>query len=145
MFCGFYSGQNPSRLAVRVGSSTRETGGVLYDVSRIVMHPSFVDLPILIDNDYSLMELSKEITFTRAVQPIPLPSSSERPQTNESCLVSGWGITENDKISNVLRIVRVPIANKRKCNQNYRGKMILTQRMICAGYDNGGKDGEKYK
>lgn len=37
-----------------------------------------------------------------------------------------------------LRAAVVPIANQDYCNKQYKGK--ITPRMICAGYEEGGKD-----
>lgn len=49
------------------------------------------------------------------------------------------GATHNPNESNKqLRAANVPIANQEYCNTQYNG--IITDRMICAGYEAGGKD-----
>lgn len=52
--------------------------------------------------------------------------------------VSGWGLTyeESTTLSRELRMVEVPIVNQEVCQTIY----TLTNRMICAGWTNGGKD-----
>lgn len=56
--------------------------------------------------------------------------------TNEYFLI---GETQNANESNdMVRAARVPTVNQAKCNQEYNGG--ITDRMICAGYDEGGKD-----
>lgn len=49
------------------------------------------------------------------------------------------GETKNQSESNeVLRAVIVPIVNQEYCNRLHKG--AITDQMICAGYDEGGKD-----
>lgn len=40
-----------------------------------------------------------------------------------------------------LRVVRVPIVNREKCTELYKGFNNITESMICAGLDKGEKDG----
>lgn len=58
------------------------------------------------------------------------------------CLVSGWGDKKRIMIlrKTELRAVEVPIINQNKCNNNYKMYGGITPRMICAGFDKGGKD-----
>lgn len=59
-------------------------------------------------------------------------------------MVSGWGATQgtsNDgSDQSQLRAVNIPIYNRAKCNKKYRAYGGITLRMICAGYETGGKD-----
>lgn len=52
-------------------------------------------------------------------------------------LVSGWGTMENGHTSDVLRHTRVPLVSDQTCRSVYSG---LTENMICAGYEAGGRD-----
>lgn len=95
-----------------------------------------------IDYDYSLLELVEKINFTDSVQPIRLPSVFDKIRDGSICLVTGWGNTMNTSESrDSLRGANVPIVNQRKCSQQYMRYGGITGRMICAGYDRGGKDG----
>lgn len=40
--------------------------------------------------------------------------------------------------SEILQMVQVPILNQQHCNKQYKGR--ITDQMICAGYEKGGKD-----
>lgn len=56
-----------------------------------------------------------------------------------SCVVSGWGFTEEGgEKSGVLHFVTVPIIKKPICNEAYEG--MIKDGMICAGYMGGGRD-----
>uniref|UniRef100_A0AAG5DUS1 Peptidase S1 domain-containing protein n=1 Tax=Anopheles atroparvus TaxID=41427 RepID=A0AAG5DUS1_ANOAO len=56
-------------------------------------------------------------------------------------LVSGWGSTHNpDESALVLRAATVPLANHERCSEVYLGYGGVTESMICAGYEEGGKD-----
>lgn len=106
-------------------------------VKRVVIHERWSFRTI--DFDYSLLELSEPVTFSEQVQPIELPSVDEVILDESACQVSGWGNTKNSSESNeVLREATVPIVNQAKCNKTYNNR--ITPRMICAGYDEGGKD-----
>lgn len=63
------------------------------------------------------------------------------------CSVSGWGTTDDNnpyKLSDILRVVTVPIINRNVCENSYLYHKI-TPRMICAGnYEQGGKDCKKF-
>lgn len=62
-------------------------------------------------------------------------------KTSALAVVSGWG-TERFKGSAplFLRQVEVPLITNTLCNILYRGQ--VTDRMFCAGYLEGGKDGK---
>lgn len=79
--------------------------------------------------------------FDDSKQSLPLPDQDEVIEDGTNCIVSGSGETLNqtepwDELHEVL----VPIWNHTKCAKVYR--TWLTPRMICAGYENGGKDGK---
>lgn len=60
-------------------------------------------------------------------------------QQRTKMVVSGWGTTQNANESNeVLRAAVVPTVNQLRCNIQYKGG--ITQRMLCAGYAEGGID-----
>lgn len=131
---GFTSGV----LYVRAGATHKYHEGVLVEVKRFSAHPKFK--PQLLDFDFALLELSTPLKFSDTIRSIPLPDFGDAAIENGTrCLVSGWGETQNTNESDVvLRGAEVPIVGQKKCNRVYEGK--ITTRMICAGYDNGGKD-----
>lgn len=59
----------------------------------------------------------------------------------DKAIVTGWGaIREGGPVSSVLREVIVPIISNAECrNMKYPARKI-TDNMLCAGYQQGGKD-----
>lgn len=56
-------------------------------------------------------------------------------------MVTGWGNTQSATESRLkLRGAEVPIVNQEKCEEAYKRYGGITARMICAGFDQGGKD-----
>lgn len=58
------------------------------------------------------------------------------------CQVSGWGYTSatSGKASDTLRSVKLPIISAHRCNSSASYSGHITNNMICAGFNNGGKD-----
>merc|ERR1719189_2328308 len=56
------------------------------------------------------------------------------------CTVTGWGTTtEGGSLARVLQKVDVPVVSDEHCRDSY-GQSDITDSMICAGLDQGGKD-----
>lgn len=124
---------------VRIGSSENNQGGTLHKVKRIIQHKQFSSRTV--DFDFSLLELTQPIQFNETAQPIALPGVQDRVKDNTTCLVSGWGDTKSwSDPRNKLRGAEVPIVNQQKCLKAYRRFGGITPRMVCAGFDKGGKD-----
>lgn len=133
------SGQRPNNLKIRVGSTRHASDGVVHTVKRIVQHQNFSYQTI--DWDYSLLELDSDISLSQSAQPVNLPAQSERIADKTECLVTGWGTTQSVSESrDRLRAALVPIVNQKKCARAYQKIGTITDRMICAGYDKGGRD-----
>lgn len=125
---------------MRIGSSTHQNDGILIDVKEIVQHQNFSYQNI--DWDYSLIRLNESVDFDESKTAILLPETNEVIEDKASCAVTGWGNTQNATESrNVLRKADVPIVNQVKCSQAYKNYGGVTARMLCAGLEEGGKDG----
>lgn len=137
------SSQPVDLLTIRVGTSTHAEGGLSMAVERIEQHKQFNYSNI--DFDFSLIKLSKPLNFSDSVQPVKLPSIFEKIRDGTLCLVTGWGNTANVSESrNNLRGAEVPVVNQRKCSNDYARYGGVTPRMLCAGYEKGGKDGNGF-
>lgn len=89
-----------------------------------------------------MLKLAQTLSFSASVQPIKLARIIEKIPDGSMCLVTGWGNTKNATESrNNLRGAKVPIVNQKKCFEAYSKYGGVTPRMICAGYEIGGKDG----
>ncbi|XP_052899024.1 trypsin-1-like [Anopheles moucheti] len=132
-------GSSPSSLTVRVGSSEHASGGKVAHVAHVLQHPSYDGSTT--DFDYSLLELKDELTFSDEVQPVALPEQDEAVKDGTMTTVSGWGNTQSaDESNDVLRAANVPTVSQKKCNKAYKQFGGVTDRMLCAGYQKGGKD-----
>ncbi|XP_055546698.1 trypsin-1-like [Wyeomyia smithii] len=132
-------GASVSNLKVRVGSSQHASGGTLIAVSRIVQHTKYNSRTI--DYDFSLLQLKKAIKLGNTSKVIKLPEQNESTADGTSCEVTGWGNTQNVNESRQnLRSARVPVVNQQDCNRSYSLYGGVTDRMICAGLQEGGKD-----
>lgn len=134
------------RMQVRLGEfdldhndGTEQT----FNVHQIIVHPAF-DRPSL-DHDIALIQLSSPATYDSWVRPIrPAP-------TNWPCLAdkmavaTGWGALYSGGPSpSKLQQVSVPILTNSQCEAWYDEAVApsdwITDNMICAGYQEGGKD-----
>ncbi|XP_058822831.1 trypsin-1-like [Topomyia yanbarensis] len=132
-------GASASSIRVRVGSSMHASGGKVIAVGRIVQHPQFNYS--IIDYDYSLLQLRKAIVLGDNSQAIELPKQDEAIEDGSLCVVSGWGNTQSATESRAnLRAAYVPSVNQQECDQSYTNFGGVTDRMICAGFREGGKD-----
>nr|AAU06120.1 trypsinogen [Takifugu rubripes] len=105
-------------------------------VDAIYWHQSY-DYTTL-DYDIMLLKLAHPVTQNQYVKPVALPKAC--PEAGDKCTVSGWGNIYSDDVFNPfnLQCVEVPILSDKECDNSYPGK--ITERMVCAGYLEGGKD-----
>ncbi|XP_052047345.1 mast cell protease 4-like [Apodemus sylvaticus] len=67
-------------------------------------------------SDIMLLKLQKKAQLTRAVDVIPLPSSSDFIKPGKMCWAAGWGRTGvNEALSDTLREVELKIMDKKAC------------------------------
>lgn len=131
-------GQSPSSLSVRAGSTYRGTGGQVIGVDRIDQHPGYD--PETTDYDVSVLELSTPITLGPGAQPVTLPAPGKELPDGTMATVSGWGtVAEGGSLPVRLQRVSVPKYNTEECRASY-GAGAITDRMVCHGYREGGKD-----
>ena len=108
-----------------------------FSAKKIIIHPEY-NKKIQADFDFALIQLNSDSRF----EPIEMnPSEIEIQNEERSIMVTtaGWGYTqEGGDVSNTLMKVQVPLVSPKRCEAAYRGK--ITDRMICAGLDKGGKD-----
>jgi len=106
-------------------------------VKRVIPHPQYNESST--DYDFALLELAQDSKY----EPISLNTAEiEIPMTGSPIMatVAGWGVTKENSYSlpDLLQKVDVPLVSHTVCNKDYRGS--ITDRMICAGYEQGGKD-----
>ncbi|XP_039476268.1 granzyme K-like [Oreochromis aureus] len=89
------------------------------------------------DNDLMLLKLKEPVLKTRAVQWLEFGDTVRDPAAGSTCLVAGWGVTENNRTSDVLMSVNVTVVDRQTCNScdYYNHRPEITRDMICAGSD----------
>ncbi|XP_039658092.1 granzyme A-like [Perca fluviatilis] len=106
-------------------------------VKRLVPHPCYDATDNV--NDLMLVKLDKPVKQTNTVKVLKLGNTVKDPAAGTSCLVAGWGKTNNVKqqMSDVLMSVNVTVIDRVKCNspEYYGLKPVITSSMICAGSD----------
>ncbi|XP_039992204.1 serine protease 33 [Xiphias gladius] len=97
--------------------------------------------------DLALVQLSSPVTWSDHVRPVCLPTSSTLFPSGMLCSVTGWGNIRDDvPLPGVgtLQEVQVPIISKSSCQEMYQmnptEQVDILYDMICAGYQEGGKD-----
>ncbi|KAI3365681.1 hypothetical protein L3Q82_010758 [Scortum barcoo] len=97
--------------------------------------------------DVALVHLSTPVTWSDYVQPICLPDSGTLFPDGMECYVTGWG-NIRDEVAlpgiGTLQQVNVPIISQSSCQEMYQTdpteQVNILYDMICAGYQEGGKD-----
>ncbi|XP_068231252.1 transmembrane protease serine 9-like [Palaemon carinicauda] len=120
------------------GTTTETSVTEKRDVSQIIVHPQYSSKTF--DNDMALLKLSSPISFPsdNKIAPVCLPDAGNA-YDNVDAIITGWGTTSaGGSQSYNLQEVTVPTMTNSKCQQSYGSS--ITNNMICAGLDAGGKD-----
>ncbi|XP_020711972.2 transmembrane protease serine 9-like [Athalia rosae] len=126
-------------LQIRVGSSSINSGGRLHSVSRVISYENFTEADY--KNDVSVIEVYYPIEFGAAVQPVELAYSDFTLPDDTMLDVSGWGrLYDGGSQPDLLQVVSVPLINRTYCAAVFAGAAEITDKMICAGYKEGGRD-----
>ncbi|KAK6636065.1 hypothetical protein RUM43_009717 [Polyplax serrata] len=116
-------------LNVRVGSSNMYVGGQSITVRNYSIHQKFSR--VTVDYDVGVITLKTPLNFTSLIQPLKL--AEKEPKHGQEVRVSGWGyVKEIGPTSRKLQSVTVKLVGRETCENNYRGRFQVTDRMICA-------------
>lgn len=108
-----------------------------YLVDKIVAHKEYDRR--MYRNDVAIIKLASKVIFNRKTKPICLPPSNLVLE-GQSAYVAGWGTTvHGGSKSDILLEVLVPVWKANECKAAYN-QIPISDRQICAGYKNGGKD-----
>ncbi|XP_026479568.1 trypsin-1-like [Ctenocephalides felis] len=126
-------------LFVVTGSTKLSHNSTRFEVEDIIKHESYD--PILVENDVAIIKIKGEFQYSNKTAPI-LVRNQETLKPDTSCLVSGWGTT-NEAIklpSEHLMKVEVNIVEKAQCSKLFAGISSITEAMLCASFPGGGRD-----
>ncbi|KAF7659521.1 hypothetical protein LDENG_00295790 [Lucifuga dentata] len=114
-------------------------------VKRIVIPSGYVEPHE--GKDVALVQLSNPVTWSDYIRPICLPTSRALFPDGMQCYVTGWGHIRHDvPLPGVgtLQEVQVPLISQSSCQAMYQqhptDKVNILYDMICAGFQQGGKD-----
>jgi len=128
-----YGDEDSGKFSIRVGEHDRwkeEGTEVDIKVSKVIRHPQFDHHTY--NNDIALLKLERPIKFNRYVSPVCLPQKDVPAGTK--CFVTGWGQTEHEGLSHILKQGRLPVVTNKECwiHNNHRHHPVYDG-MICAG------------
>lgn len=132
--------QSPSAMKIVVGLHDQKNlaGTETFTAKKIIAHPKFNRTTL--DYDYALIELSGDSSFrTAELNTQEIDTSGGVPFMVST---SGWGTTSEGSYSlpNILNKVDLPLVSQATCNVKSVYDGSITDRMLCAGYPQGGKD-----
>ncbi|XP_025409654.1 atrial natriuretic peptide-converting enzyme isoform X2 [Sipha flava] len=136
-----------SEWTIQLGMTRRHSHsffGRKVKVEKIIRHEMYNNGPVQHDHDIALFKLSEKLTFHEFLLPVCLPTPNMVLKTNISCTVIGWGRRnglEGADYEPTVNEVQVPVLDRDLCNAWLKQKDVnITKGMICAGYEQGGKD-----
>jgi len=107
-------------------------------VNSLILHENYDSYTV--ENDICLLELGEKVTMGEHVGLIALPDPMEEYEAGTMCTVTGWGaLSEGGSLGDTLQKVDVPVVSDEECRAAY-GQADVADSMICAGFDQGGKD-----
>ncbi|XP_011341020.1 trypsin-1 isoform X2 [Ooceraea biroi] len=131
-----------NKLSVRIlehdWNTTSEADTQEYKVEKTIKHSGYSTTNY--NNDIALIKLAHPIKFQGSMRPACLP---DRVKTfaGEKGIVTGWGaVKEGGSVSPSLLEVDVPILSNAECRNTKYPSRRITDNMMCAGYQKGGKD-----
>jgi len=143
-FDGGSSGPTHIRAGDTDISSSNDGSGIDISIGRVINHPGWNSRTL--DNDISIIKLSRPLSYSRSVRWACLPSAFQKRNltstlTNPNPTIIGWGSTRTGGNSETrLRQVRVPMVTQNYCSRAYEnvGQVNIGDTKICAGV--GGRD-----
>lgn len=118
----------------------REEGSQDFDVNNIFVHPDYNSTKLRAD--VAIIILANSVSITEFVRPVCLWNEQDISLQNiiqRDGVVVGWGLDENSKTAEMLKMVKMPIVDQQKClwsNPSFFPQ-FTSETTFCAGYKNG--------
>lgn len=104
-----------------------------------ISHPNYDSNRV--NNDFALIHLSRDVTFSNSIAPVCLPKSSSSNFDNKVAIVTGWGtLYQNGPQPRILNEVNVNVITNRACTASDTAYTAsdISGNMLCA--EGPGKD-----
>ena len=132
----------PENVIVTASTNRLDGSGQRRNIKRIVLRADYNRWTK--DNDIALLEMFTPLKLDKITSSIELvtPELASRLLIKDADVtVTGWGFTrENGTVVRDLRYVDVKMVDRDFCNAPLSYNGLITDNMICAGVDAGGKD-----
>lgn len=133
----FAIGKRYSNITIRTDD---EPDAKTFDVKRIYRHPMYLDNLGNYGQDIVLVELNEIIQLDENIHPICIDwDGIDSVTANQSGILAGMGVTENDTFSEVVRMASLKIVSTEDCikKQPKDFQKFITFTTFCAGLENG--------
>jgi len=135
-------GKTPDDIDLIIGAHDLEvtSAAVFGNIVSIDLHPDF-DEAAPFDSDLALLELQEAVDGP-TLNLVDEASMGQLPM-GTPFTVTGWGnrSSSGEDLSPLLQQVNVPLVDNGLCQDAYdEVSVTITDRMLCAGYESGGKD-----
>lgn len=126
------------KVIIGLHDRTDQKNAEVIKPSKIVAHPKYNSTTT--DYDFALIQLSSNSKYTPVKINIDEIDIPEKDAGEIISTTAGWGTTSEgaSTLPKMLQKVDVPLVTHNACDKAYSNK--ITDRMICAGLDAGGKD-----
>ena len=125
--------EKAENINVLVGATDLIKDGTRKKIKRIIVHPDFSETTA--NNDIALLELETKTNVST------IKVADRDVATGTLATVVGWGALNKDTtaLPSELYEVELPLVDRQVCKALY-GSTEFTNEMLCAGYDQGGRD-----
>ena len=122
-------------LGVHNHKLSEETGRILVKVKYIYIHPDWDAYSESFDADIAVLELVREVGYNKFIRPICIPDINSEVGKFSRGIAVGFGITENDTISDIANKLKIPIYDHEKCSEDHQP--LISDRTFCGGSADG--------
>ncbi len=131
-------GGSVAKIIVGLLSQRDQSRAEVLKPKRIIPHPQYDSDTT--DYDFALIELETSSSFVPVELNLNKSIGDDEGTLGAEAITAGWGTTRegSSSLPDKLRKVDVPLVSREECLKSYPGK--ITERMVCAGYPQGGKD-----
>ncbi|XP_075976064.1 trypsin, alkaline B-like [Anticarsia gemmatalis] len=118
------------RQRVRVGSSFAQSGGTVYGIRRVIIHPNYGSF--MLDSDIAILHINGFITYSNVAQPGRFAGTNYPVAADDAVWAAGWGVYYHGSfLSEQLRHTQLWILDHDVCKTRYIGGAV-TEGMVCA-------------